>query len=122
MNEAAVTTSNRRLGTPNSKTRSALVAAAIRVLKDHGYGALTSRLVAEKAGLKPQLVHYYFRTMDDLVLSLVHAGGEEGIRHTMEAAQSPEPLRAFWKTFIDPRSASLTTEVISMAMHRESIR
>ena len=30
------------------------------------YAAVTSRRLANKAGLKPQLVHYYFRTMEEL--------------------------------------------------------
>ena len=37
---------------------------------EEGYAAVTSRRVAAKANLKPQLVHYYFRTMDDLFLAI----------------------------------------------------
>ena len=40
--------------------------AAEQLLLEEGYAAVTSRRVGARAGLKPQLVHYYFRTMDDL--------------------------------------------------------
>ena len=37
------------------------------ILREEGYGALTSRRVAERLGVKQRLVYYYFRTMDDLI-------------------------------------------------------
>ena len=45
-------------------------------MRDEGYAAVTSRRVAEQAGLKPQLVHYYFRTMDDLFLEMFRRGAD----------------------------------------------
>src|SRR6478736_4441687 len=62
--------SPRRLGTEESKTRGQLLDAAEELMLDEGYAAVTSRRVAAKAGLKPQLVHYYFRSMDDLFLEV----------------------------------------------------
>ena len=44
-----------------------------------GYAAVTSRRVASEAGIKPQLVHYYFRTMDDLFLEVYRRRAEESI-------------------------------------------
>ena len=38
-------------------------------MRTDGYGALTARSVAQAAGLKHQLVYYYFQTMDDLLLA-----------------------------------------------------
>jgi AcrR family transcriptional regulator len=62
-------TSVRRIGAPDAKNRSVLLDAAEQLMLEEGYAAVTSRRVAEKAALKPQLVHYYFRTMDDLFLA-----------------------------------------------------
>ena len=62
--------SPRRIGAPDAKNRTVLLDAAEQMILDEGYAAVTSRRVAEKAGLKPQLVHYYFRTMDDLYLAV----------------------------------------------------
>src|SRR3954471_21615584 len=64
----------RRIGTEDSRTRAALVDAAPALIGDGGYPAVPSRRVAAKAGLKPQLVHYYFRTMDDLLLAVFRVG------------------------------------------------
>ena len=38
------------------------------ILRDEGYGALTSRRVAECINVKQRLVYYYFKTMDDLIV------------------------------------------------------
>ena len=46
---------------------------------EEGYAAVTSRRVADAAGLKPQLVHYYFRTMEDLFLEVFRRRAEEGL-------------------------------------------
>ncbi|MBV8930828.1 MAG: helix-turn-helix transcriptional regulator, partial [Mycobacteriaceae bacterium] len=54
--------SERRIGAPDAKNRVVLLDAAEQLLLEDGYAAVTSRRVAERAGLKPQLVHYYFRT------------------------------------------------------------
>ena len=62
----------RRIGAESSTTRQALLDAAEQVMREEGYAAVTSRRVAQRAGLKPQLVHYYFRTMDELFLALLH--------------------------------------------------
>ena len=64
-------TSARRIGAPDAKNRSVLLDAAEQLMLEEGYAAVTSRRVAEKAALKPQLVHYYFRTMDDLFLEVM---------------------------------------------------
>ena len=64
--------SKRRLGQENSASRTALMDGVEAVLREDGYAALSARSVAERAGLKHQLVYYYFATMDDLLLSLIH--------------------------------------------------
>ena len=71
-------TTPRRIGTETSKTRAALLDAAEKLMLEEGYAAVTSRHVAAKAGLKPQLVHYYFRTMEDLFLALFRRRAEQG--------------------------------------------
>ena len=50
----------RRMGPSDSETSNALLDATERVLRNDGYGAVSSRRVAEEAGLKQQLVYYYF--------------------------------------------------------------
>lgn len=115
-------TSTRRIGTENSATRTALLDAAQQVLLEEGYAAATSRRVAARAGLKPQLVHYYFRTMDDLFLALVRRGAQQNLERQAEALASPYPLRALWELSNDPAASALTIEFAALANHRKAIR
>ena len=115
-------TSTRRIGTETSATRTALLDAAQQVLLEEGYAAATSRRVAARAGLKPQLVHYYFRTMDDLFLALVRRGAEQNLERQAEVLASPYPLRALWELSNDPAASALTIEFAALANHRKAIR
>ncbi|HKF92211.1 MAG TPA: TetR/AcrR family transcriptional regulator [Acidimicrobiia bacterium] len=45
----------------------ALLEAAERLLFESGYAAVTTRRVAEEAGVKHGLVHYYFGSMEELL-------------------------------------------------------
>jgi TetR/AcrR family transcriptional regulator len=112
----------RRIGAEDSATRAALVDAAARLMLDEGYAAVTSRKVAARAGLKPQLVHYYFRTMDDLFLAVVHRGAEQNLERQARALASPQPLRALWELSTDPAGTKLTMEITALANHRKAIR
>jgi AcrR family transcriptional regulator len=114
--------STRRLGAEDSATRLALLDAARALLLEEGYAAVTSRKVAARAGLKPQLVHYYFATMDDLFLALVRHGAELNLERQAKALASPEPLRALWDFATDPAGATFTMELAALANHRKVIR
>ena len=74
------------------------------------------------AGLKPQLVHYYFRTMDDLFLALFRRRAEQGLERQNQAMASPQPLWALWDLSRDPRGTALTMEFVALANHRKAIR
>ena len=112
----------RRLGLENSQTRARFIDAAEAVLRDEGLPALTARQVAAKAGLKTQLLYYYFRTMDDLILALVRRVNENRMVRFEEAMASPEPLRALWQLNSDPSGAAVASELTAIATHRETIR
>jgi AcrR family transcriptional regulator len=112
----------RRLGAETSKTRGALLDAAERLMLEEGYAAVTSRRVAARAGLKPQLVHYYFRTMDDLFLALYRRRAEQGLERQTRALASDQPLWALWDLSRDPRGTALTMEFVALANHRKEIR
>jgi TetR/AcrR family transcriptional regulator len=99
-----------------------LLEAAEKLMLEEGYAAVTSRRVAAKAGLKPQLVYYYFRTMDDLFLALFQRGAAHGLERQAEALASAQPLWALWDLSRDPRGTALTMEFIALANHRKTIR
>jgi AcrR family transcriptional regulator len=118
----STTTSPRRLGTETSKTRALLLDAAEKLMLEEGYAAVTSRRVAAQAGLKPQLVHYYFRTMDDLFLALYRRRAEQGLERQARALASAQPLWALWDLSRDPWGNALTMEFTALANHRKAIR
>src|SRR5215470_9049592 len=80
--------SERRIGAPDAKNRTVLLDAAERLMLEEGYAAVTSRRVAEKAGLKPQLVHYYFRTMGELYLAVFRRRADQGLEAQSAALKS----------------------------------
>ncbi len=89
---------------------------------EEGYAAVTTRRVAARAGLKPQLVHYYFRSMDELLLSVLRRAATASREHIARALASPKPLRALWEFSSDPAVTALTVEFMGLANHRKTIR
>lgn len=115
-------TSARRIGAPDAKNRAVLLDAAEQLMLEEGYAAVTSRRVAERAELKPQLVHYYFRTMDDLFLAAFRRRAEEGLEVQARMLQAPQPLWALWRFSTDPAATAITMEFIALANHRKALK
>ncbi|MEY9213136.1 TetR/AcrR family transcriptional regulator [Thermobifida halotolerans] len=61
------------------QTRQRLVAAAIELIPEVGWAAVTTRRVAERAGVRPGLVHYHF----DSVASLLTTAAVEFAREAL---------------------------------------
>jgi TetR/AcrR family transcriptional regulator len=115
-------TSPRRLGADDAVNRKALLNAAQQLMIEEGYAAVTTRRVAAKAGLKPQLVHYYFQSMDDLMLELVRRATARSREAFARALASPKPLRALWELSSDRKVTALTIEMMALANHRKAVR
>jgi AcrR family transcriptional regulator len=115
-------TSARRIGAPDAKNRVLLLDAAEKLMIEEGYAAVTSRRLAHKAGLKPQLVHYYFRTMEELFLEVFRRRGEEALEVHALLLQSPQPLWALWRFGTDPAFTRISMEFMALANHRKEMR
>jgi AcrR family transcriptional regulator len=113
--------SPRRIGAPDAKNRGVLLDAAEHLMLEEGYAAVTSRKVADKAGLKHQLVHYYFRGMEELFEAMFRRRAEEGLALQAEVLNSPQPLWAIWKWATDPSSVAFWTEFAALANHRKAL-
>lgn len=113
---------SRRIGSQDSKTRARLLDAAERLLLEEGYASVTSRRVAAEAGLKPQLVHYYFRTMDDLYIEVFRRRAEANLARFEQAIAEDGSLRNLWRLNADPRGAAFRMEFAALANHRKAIR
>ena len=96
--------------------------AAEALLISEGYAAVTSRKVAAAADLKPQLVHYYFRSMDDLYIEVFRWRAEQALEHLDEVLSSPTPLTDLWRFSNDPNWIALSVEFTALANHRKNIR
>jgi len=112
----------RRIGAEDSKTRAQLLDAAERLLLEEGYAAVTSRRVAAAAGLKAQLVHYYFRTMDDLFLAVLRRRADRQIEGFERAIAADPSLRNLWRMNTDQGGAAFTIEFVALANHRKAIK
>jgi len=67
---AQTTRSSRSAG---AVTRARLLEAAASLVAEQGWGSVTTRAVAERAGVNQALVHYHFRNMDNLLREAVMA-------------------------------------------------
>lgn len=114
--------SKRRMGPQNAATRSVLMDATEAVMREEGYAAVTSRRVAEKAGVNQQTVYYYFQTMDDLLLSTYRRRTRQVSEKLEQAFATDRPLHALWHASSNPFDAALTMEYLALANHNEAIR
>ncbi len=112
----------KKLGLESSATRAALLDATEELIREEGFAAITSRILAAKAGLKPQLIHYYFNSMDDLYVEVVRRGAEADLARLTAALDMDQPLRALWRLASDPRSSRFVTEFMALANHSDAVR
>ena len=114
--------SPRRIGAKDSLSRTKLLDAAEQLMVEEGYAAVTSRRVGRKAGISPQLVHYYFRTMDDLFLEVFRRRAEEGFARFARAIEAQPSLRTIWSSLKAGPGSAFNLEFVALANHRKAIR
>jgi TetR/AcrR family transcriptional regulator len=112
---------NRRIGKESSETRQLLLSAAEQLMREEGYAEVTSRKLARRAGLKPQLVHYYFRTMDELFEALFRRVTEKYLAAMKEIAEQDDALVRMFELSCYTSSAALHLEFLALANHRKAI-
>lgn len=103
-----------------AESRVLLIQAAAQIINDEGYAALSARALAERVGLKRQIVHYYFRTMEDLLIAVVRHYGDESLGRISSAMNAVSPLRAIWDE--DPDASATTHAFLAMAKHLPAIQ
>jgi AcrR family transcriptional regulator len=111
----------RRMGTETSETRGLLLDIAERLMLTEGYAAVGVRRIAREAGVTPALIHYYFRTLDDLFLAMLRRNVERGLESLRQIAASDRPLHALWERGSHGEGAGLITEFLALANHRKTI-
>lgn len=119
---AAAKKKSRRLGMETARSRTLLIEAADNILIEEGAHAVSARRVAERAGLKPQLVHYYFQTMDDLLIAVFRRAQEDYLQRHESALTAKQPLDALWKLNSEPKGTRRMMEFIVLAGRRDAVR
>ena len=89
----------------SDERRSAIIAAAIRVLAREGIAEATTRKIATEAGVNQAMLGYYFGSKDDLLLAVLQEmmrATKEVVRETAVVKGSlrdaiADSLKAFWE-------------------------
>lgn len=83
--------------------RAAIVAAMLPVMAQHGYERATIQAIAREAGLTPGLIHYHFKSKQEILVELVKAIMEFArARFDRAAANSSSPTERL-RAYIDAR-------------------
>lgn len=104
------------------RSRKLILAAAERLMVREGYAAVSSRRVAAEAGVKPPLVHYYYKTTDDLLIALYRRTASETLKRITKAVEADKPLKALWELNVDAPRTVLAVEFLALANHRPAVR
>jgi AcrR family transcriptional regulator len=88
-------------------TRSAIVGAARGRLLADGYANLSTRRVAEAAGVPLSQIHYHFGSKRQLILAVLAAENELLLHRQREMFDAPEPLWVRWDLACDFLEADL---------------
>jgi len=81
-----------------STAEDALLEAAERLLVDVGYSGITTRRLAEEAGVNHGLVHYYFGSMEELLLQVGERFTERLVERQREMYGADVPFIEKWRT------------------------
>ena len=84
---------------PRSAAEGALLDAAERLLVNLGYAGITTRRLAEEAGVNHGLVHYYFGSIENLLVRVLERFTERLIARQRALYADPDlPFLEKWRT------------------------
>lgn len=75
----------------------ALLDAAESLLVDVGYAGVTVRALADRAGVNQGLIHYYFGSMEEVLVQTLERFTERLIERQVEMYAGPEPFVTKWR-------------------------
>src|SRR4051812_5465618 len=82
-------------------TRDRIVEAARAVLIEHGHGGASTRVVADRAGVRLSLVHYHFGGKQGLLNEVLARENEQLLERQRELYAAPGPLAEKWRIACD---------------------
>ena len=113
---------------PGHETEQALLDAAERLLLDVGAAGITTRRVAEEAGSNHGLVHYYFGSVEQLLVRVLERFTERQIARQRELYASDVPFLEKWRTAMrylisdDVAYEKVWLELQALAWNRPELR
>jgi AcrR family transcriptional regulator len=92
-----------------AETRTSILAAARDCLLTDGYASLSTRRVAESAGVPLSQIHYHYGSKHQLVLAVLAEENERLLGRQRTMFESPEPLWARWERACDFLDADVSS-------------
>jgi len=115
--------------TPRSAAEERLLDAAERLLVDVGHAGVTTRRLAEEAGVNHGLVHYYFGSIENVLLRVLERFTERLIARQRALYADPElPFLEKWRTAMryllseDVAYEKVWLELQALAWNRPELR
>jgi AcrR family transcriptional regulator len=90
--------SNAVVSPARAAAEEALLDAAERLLVDGGYAGITTRRLAEEAGVNHGLVHYYFGSNENLLVSTLERFTDRLLDRQRALYDADEPFGEKWRT------------------------
>jgi AcrR family transcriptional regulator len=110
------------MGPVGSVNWHAMLDATEATLLEEGYGALTSRRIAERIGVKQRLVYYYFQTMDELIVETFRRMSQRELDRMRGTLERELPVRELWDVCIHTTDSRVTSEFMALAYRNEALR
>jgi AcrR family transcriptional regulator len=114
--------------TARSTAEEALLDAAERLLVDVGHAGITTRRLAEEAGLNNGLVHYYFGSIENVLVRTLERFTERQIARQREMYAADVPFSEKWRTAMrylveeDLRYEKVWLELAALSWNRPELR
>lgn len=103
-------------------TRKLILDAAEHIMVAEGYAAVSSRRVAQKIGVNPATIHYYYPATDDLFIALHQRMTSQQLGEMEAVLAAENPLRALWNFQSSWSQSALGVEFIALSNHRKNIQ
>ena len=114
--------------TPRGAAEAALLDAAERLLVEVGHGGITTRRLAEEAGVNHGLVHYYFGSIENLLARTLERFTERLVARQREMYAADIPFLEKWRTAMrylveeDVRYEKVWLELSALSWNRPELR
>ena len=114
--------------TARSAAEEALLDAAERLLVDVGYTGVTTRRLADEAGVNHGLVHYYFGSIENVLIRTLERFTERLTQRQREMYAADIPFIEKWRTAMrylveeDVRYEKVFLELQALAWNRPEMR